>query len=215
MTDRWCEQRMWREWGLDTGGVEWLACVTGLAICTVPFVLPPARFTTPLCFLQAGFVLLGAGTFVYHFIPHDESHHVNAFDFFPMSFVCATLVYIFIAPLLSVSRTVETASLLVLLAWAGVLFIGMNQVNYSVLNAVLVTPPVLCLLAYTVEGHATGYVWPLLIASLALWLVNVFACHLWAPLAVLHSIYHITVALAVWEGGSIVGAASFIEGQYS
>jgi len=202
--DRWCEQRFWDEIGVETGGVEPLSCGTGLVICFVPFIYEPWSCPRSLIFLKVSMVVLGVGTFIYHWIPHEEDH-VNSFDWFPMSFTCAVLVYLCVEPSLKIMN--ELGNFFVLLAlvvWSGFLFIGMNQFDYVILNAVLVAPPVLCLAVYTVRGLDTLVVWTYLILSLALWLVNHYACQYWSPLAVLHSLYHVVIGVAIWEAGCLV-----------
>jgi len=143
--DRWCEQRMWADVGLETGGAELLSCGTALVLCVVPVLFPPRGWTKSLCALQAMLFLLGVGTFVYHWVPHDEDH-INAFDWFPMILTCALLGYMLVQDLLKTHRCTFVFFVL-LFGWALGLMVAMNQYDYTYLNAVLVVPPVLLLLA--------------------------------------------------------------------
>ena len=196
--DRWCEQRMWADVGLETGGAELLSCGTALVLCVVPVLFPPRGWTKSLCALQAMLFLLGVGTFVYHWVPHDEDH-INAFDWFPMILTCALLGYMLVQDLLK-THWCTFVFFVLLFGWALGLMVAMNQYDYTYLNAVLVVPPVLLLLGF-LPMHGSAAVWGWLLLSLGLWLANHFGCEAWTPLAALHSVYHVTMALALWETG--------------
>ena len=201
--DRWCEQRMWDELGLETGGAELLSCGTALVLCVVPALFPPRRWTQALCALQAMLFLLGVGTFVYHWVPHDEDH-INAFDWFPMILTCALLGYMLVRGSLE-GYWDSTLFFVGLFAWALGLMVAMNLYDYAWLNAVLVVPPVLLLLGF-LDYRQAAAVWFWLAISLVLWLANHFGCEAWTPLAALHSVYHVTMALALWEAGKVAEA---------
>jgi hypothetical protein len=198
--DRWCEQRMWREANFETEGAELVSCGTAIALIAVPLVVRPSHFTSNLRIVQFLLVLLAVGTFVYHWIPHDENW-VNAFDWIPMILVVAQISYMMaIRHLDGYWYSIIFGALLV--AWGVGLTAAMNMTSYVYLNIALVVPPVLVLMAY-MDPREGAEVWMWLVVSLILWLVNHFACWTWAPLAVLHALYHITMALALWTAAIV------------
>lgn len=198
--DRWCEQRMWREANFETEGAELVSCGTAIALVAVPWVVRPPRFTVNLRIVQFLLFLLAVGTFVYHWVPHDEDL-LNAFDWFPMILVVGVISYMVASRHLEgYWANVIFAALVV--AWGVGLMAAMNMTSYVYLNVALVVPPVLVLLAY-MDVREGAEVWMWLFVSLVLWLVNHFACSSWAPLAVLHALYHITMALALWKAAVV------------
>lgn len=199
--DRWCEQKMWRELNVNTGGAELLSSATGLVLCIIPFYWEPPTYAISILALQASFVLLGIGTFIFHWIPHDDNH-INAFDWYPMTFTCATLIYVYLEAIVK-SKAMRFFSILALFIWAFFLIYSMNQYSYVFLNAVLLTPPLVVLACYTcfVDWEHTVMIWGYLVISVSLWLANHYGCNTITALAPLHAVYHITIAIAIWEAG--------------
>jgi len=205
--DRWCEQQLWREWGVNTGGAELFGSATGLLFCFVPGIWGARKWTVLLLLLWACFGVLGVGTFIFHWVPHDDSdHHLNAFDWYPMVFTCGLLIVIYLVPNIRfLAPTYVAGAFVLLLCWMLFLLIEMNHMNPVILNAVLVAPPVLIFAFYTYAtwDSRINRVWFLLVLSLTLWLINSYFCERWAPLALFHSAYHVTMAIALWEAACI------------
>lgn len=199
MIDRWCEQAFWQSINVDTGGAEILSCATGLFLCVLPWMSSPSAWTADLRLLRIMFVILGVGTFVYHLIPHDEND-INAFDWFPMVLTLALLCEMLMSKFM-LTGWYEVAWHLLLLCWMLVLLAIMNMFDYAYLNASLVIPPALLFVCYTLYIKYLLVPWVLLGISMAMWLINHFLCSMWTPLAVLHSVYHVTIGVALWEIG--------------
>jgi len=204
--DRWCEQKLWKEWGLNTGGAELFASSTGLALCFIPAFWGAPKWTVLLMLLWASLIVLGVGTFIFHWIPNDEDDLASYFDWFPMALTCALLIFMFLEPNLKYMTTLyAVGALLLLLCYLLFLILPTDLLDPVFMNAVLVSPPVLVLALYTywtLDARLVR-VWALLLFSLTVWLINSYLCQSWTPLALLHSVFHIVMAVALWEAGCI------------
>jgi hypothetical protein len=207
MSDQWCEQKVWLDWGLDTNGIELFAASTGIVMCLIPFLYPNYKMSIWLYLLQMNIVLLGIGTFVFHWWPPEDEYgnkYIVPFDWFPMIFTLANLLFI-ANSLYFYQYTVfyQCFSVLAILVWIFALIYLMHEMDINWLQTLLIAPPVLVLLV--VSAFIDLYEdWIYLFISLGLWLVNRFACSYWSVLGQLHGIWHIVVGYALWDIGKVL-----------
>jgi len=221
--DEWCEQRMWKSIGIETNGVDPICAVTGLAIAFVPILYPVPKPCLPLYFVQSGLYLLAIGTVVFHCVRNVQSYvsiNINSFDWFPILFVCASLLFMYILPIMKYFD--ESSNLIIVLlfvTWSGFLFITADDLTseglvnllgdyrslHQILQLIMLLPLALCLLLYTCNGYAQELyvVWGYSLLGMALFLVNTYYCEQWYALAILHAIYHIIITRAIWHAAGI------------
>lgn len=99
MVDKWCELKMWEEWGVQTE-VEILDTATGALIVLVPYLHYhlhdplPNHITFQRCFVAAT-ALLGIGTALFHAFPHTryKEPYFSLLDWEPMLLFSALFMY--------------------------------------------------------------------------------------------------------------------------
>lgn len=204
MTDQWCEQQMWLDWGVNTGGREVFAASTGLVMCFVPFLYPTYKMTYLLYALQVNIIILGVGTFIFHWWPIDQYNNsiIAPLDWIPMIFTLANLLFISNYVFFNkYNLCMHTVSMLLVIGWIFTLFYIMNfGFNVWISELLLVAPPVFFLLYLScfVDLHEA---WLLLFLCLGIWLTNRFACKAWSVLGSLHAIWHVIIGYALWDIG--------------
>jgi len=221
--DWWCEQRMWRSAGAETGSLaEPVSMATGVVM--VAFALVPnsdASAELPLLFLfyKACLVLLGIGTAVFHGMEYEDSlmAHVNLnlFDWGPIVLTITVLLGIYLQSAVRMLKNyVAVLVYMGVIVWAGFLLLAMDTSTYqaleawgwgTLLNGLLLGPPLLILAVFTwlKFGWRAWVLWFLLAISLAAWLVNYYACQYWFVLSVLHAAYHVVMAYALLLAGCL------------
>lgn len=195
-------------------------CVLAL----VPNYFGSDRLPAIFLFNKACIFLLGIGTTVFHSMEYQKSRdshmNLNVLDWLPISLSSATVLTMFLLD--SAQKLSNTALELCFVAglcWFTFLVIGMDTDIYthlevelkdsfewkSVLNAALLLPLIVTLFAYSVAKlhWASAYVWALLVASVALWLVNNYVCAYWYPLAFFHGLYHVVITFALIEANCL------------
>jgi len=207
MPDQWCEQQTWLDWGVNTNGVEVFAASTGIVISAVPFLYPNYKMTFMLYVLKINIILLGIGTFVYHWWPPEGEYGdkvIVPFDWIPMILTLATLVFmangVYFA---QYTNTFQYVSVFFIMVWIFCLFYPMDAVDINIKQALLVVPPVLAL------AWLSGFIdlydqWIVLFMALTAWLVNRYACPYWSVLGQLHGIWHIFIGYALWDVGKVL-----------
>lgn len=221
MIDDYCEQRMWLAINVNTQGVEPVAMITGLAFIVVPLLFPIPLASVNLITLQAGMIILGVGTIVFHTIRNEhenEKLNIESFDYVPIVFVLAMLLFMYLHPVFNYCQS--SLSLMVifaLLSWAMFLVVSMDSYTFKSLNdlmngnlksfqhAILIIPLGLTLVIYSYYGYAAvlSNVWLYSLTSIVLWCVNYFVCEYVHVFALFHSIYHVLIAIAIWEAGCV------------
>lgn len=223
MGDQWCEQEMWMSVNIDTNNVDPLCVITGIAIGLIPFFYPVLKPQLPIYFVHAGLIFLGAGTAVFHSIRDVQSWvmiNINSFDIFPIIFVSSSLLFMFIYP---VFKYLDDPSILFIvtlfLAWPAFLTLCTDYLTKSgidsalnhildvneTINALIVTPLAVCLFIYTCMGYGLELllVWVYALLSMIFFLLNTYLCKSAPILSVLHALYHVTIALAIWDAARV------------
>jgi len=227
--DWWCERRMWRGMGVDTRGFsEPISALTGLVICVlvlIPNTKEDRQLPSLFVFVKSCLLFLGIGTAIFHAVEVEASRdaylNLNIFDWLPLVLACASLLVMYLLPATKGLPNAELfAAYLLGLFWFLILVAGMDSVTYeqldgmvdwgSLLNMFLLVPLLVTLLYYTVTvlKEQSLVLWYLLLASLVLWIVNYYLCPYWYPLALLHAVYHVVIAVALVEAsclGLVVG----------
>jgi hypothetical protein len=232
--DEWCEQRMWKSIGIETNGVDPMCAVTGLAIAFIPILYPVPKPRLPLLFVQSGLYLLAIGTVVFHSVRNLQLYvpvNINSFDWFPILFVCASLLFMYILPILKFfDASSNQIIVLLFVTWSGFLFItaddltsegliyllGAYQNFYQLLQLIMILPLVLCLLLYSCNGYSKELygVWGYSIVAMALFLVNTHYCEQWYGLAILHAIYHIIITRAIWIAAGVANKILYEQDEH-
>ena len=206
MPDQWCEQKGWLDWGVNTNGIEVFAASTGIVMCAIPFLYPHYKMNVLLYVLQANIVLLGIGTFVFHWWPPEEFGNslIVPFDWYPMIFTLATLMFIANSVFfVNYSINVKYGSNFVIMIWMFCLMYFLFTLDINIVQALLVVPPVLVLVAISFYVDLYDQ-WIVLFTALGVWLVNRYACGYWSVLGQLHGIWHIFIGYALWDVGKVL-----------
>jgi hypothetical protein len=223
MIDEWCEQRMWQAINMETNGVEPLCAVTGLAFIVIPWIYPVKKITLSLIAVYSGFVWLGIGTIVFHSIRNIHEWgvvNINSFDWFPLIFVCAMILFMFLYPMFEFSsNTFNFVVMFLFISWTAFLLMTMDYANFdsmnniidgsfnysSIINLILLLPLSICLLLYTCFGYGSDlfYVWIYAVFGAILWLLNTYFCEQIYFFATFHAIYHVVICLALWKAACV------------
>ena len=209
MIDQWCEQRMWKSMQIYLGRTEPICAITGLSFIIVPLLSMPEKCCATLVLLQVCLMFLSFGTIIFHAIPETQlsrNVHVNDLDWFPITICCSVLLYIYLLPALKVmSYAAIFAALSAFGAWVVLLEFGRDFVSPAMLNAALLLPLFVVLASYTatVFREKCNTVWFYLLVSLVIWLFNVVGCEYDRSVALLHPLYHFTIAKGMWEAGKL------------
>jgi len=199
---------MWRQLNVETN-TEYICAVTGLAFIVVPYVHAPAELTDAHIMLHVVLTFLGLGTILYHVFPNFESNSqatIYEFDWYPMVFTCAFLVFIY---LFHLKKYLSELGVYVLyytyMCWFMFLVLSVYHVDVVIRNAVMVSVPVFVLFCYsvTILGSRSFYTWSLLVVSLLIWQLNKSLCHQQYWMATFHGIYHVLMAFALWHAGCL------------
>jgi len=208
MPDQWCEQQTWLDWGVNTNGVEVFAASTGIVMCAIPFLYPNYKMNMLLYVLQVNIVLLGVGTFVFHWWPPDNDdfglYVIVPFDWYPMIFTLATLMFISNSIYFNYyTTTFQCLTMFLIFVWIFCLFYFLHMLDMNIVQTLLVGPPVLvlALLSLYIDLYDQWYV---LFMALTVWLVNRYACGYWSALGQLHGIWHIFIGYALWDIGKVL-----------
>lgn len=207
MSDQWCEQQFWLNLGIDTQYREVFAASTGLLMCLIPFLYPNYQMTFLLYALEINIIILGIGTFIFHWWPIDkyDAQMVAPLDWIPMILTIANLLFICIYSFFSCFTVCfKVTSVMFVVGWLFVmLYLSTQEYDVWISELLLVLPSslILFIVSFEVDLHEA---WFYLFISLFVWIVNRFACHLWAGLGLLHGVWHITITYALWSVGVIL-----------
>lgn len=209
MTDQWCEQKAWLDWGVNTNRIEIFAASTGIVMCAIPFLYPHYKMNILLYVLEVNIVLLGIGTFVYHWWPPDsgsdfDKYVIVPFDWYPMIFTLATLLFIANSVYFN-HYTVDYKyfSMFVIMVWMFCVIYFLHTLDINIVQTLLVAPPVLALAVLSMYIDLYDQ-WIVLFMALGAWLVNRYACGYWSVLGQLHGIWHIFIGYALWDVGKVL-----------
>lgn len=218
--DQWCEQAMWTELTGVPQSIEYTAALTGLLICFVPFTSLCCwhRPTYGLVLLGVSFLLLGVGTFLFHWFPKDPLF--IPLDWFPMTITMTIVILLHVWLINEQDLCAQLIFSTLFIVWFFTLIftVTTDTFPYDYMSIVLVLVPVLTFLFHNIfvskylPGDITteiAQIWALLIFSLVLWLLNQNLCKQYHWMALFHSVYHITIALAIWWA-SIIADLSIV-----
>lgn len=207
--DMWCEQAMWSELTGTTQTIEYAAAITGLLMCFVPFTLLCCwhKPTFGLVILGVSFILLGVGTFIYHWIPEDPMS--VPMDWIPMTITMTIVILIHVWLINDQELCVQIVFSTLFVAWFFIIFftIATSIMTYNQVSALLVAIPALIFLFHNIyvssqlpgdHSYEIAEIWALLVLSLVLWLLDVYLCKQFHWMAIFHSVYHLTISLAIW-----------------
>lgn len=207
MSDQWCEQHFWSTIGIKTEYREIFAASTGLIMCLIPFLYPNYQMTLLLYSLEINIIVLGVGTFIFHWWPIDkyDTAKVAPLDWIPMILTIGNLLFICIQTFFSYfSMCFKVTSVVFVVGWLFVLlYLTTQDYDVWISEMLLVLPSSLTLffVSFEVDLHEA---WFYLFISLFVWIVNRFACHYWFVLGLLHGVWHITITYALWCVGVIL-----------
>lgn len=215
--DRWCEQRLLGGSPV-TGLSEPLAACTGVLMLAI-FLMPNSKEKKlPSLFLatKASFVLLGAGTCIFHGMSHSYARdvlHVNLdlFDWLPLVLVASSLVLLYAHDAAMRGSRFQLWWYVAVGVWTLALIVCMDSSTYATLddrgigwgyiqNGLLLAPlfGVLAYFTWTSLRWRALHLWILLVVGAALWAANVGACERGVyALAPLHALYHLVMAVAM------------------
>ena len=169
---------------------------------------------------KASLVLVGVGTVVYHATTVETMGraHLNhgQCDWLPIVLMCSNLVILYLSHMLRariMDQHEEVAIITGILAWIFVLVmaidsntdsywsaeLGADQQNlYGTIINIFLLVPLGVILAYAsvyhLPWHDSKYLFLSLAASLLLWAINGYLCRQNPWLAVMHALYHVTIA---------------------
>lgn len=204
MSDQWCEQKFWLDYGLNTEHREIFAASTGFLMCAIPFLYPNHRMVLLLYTLQINIVILGVGTFIFHWWPidHYDVNIISPLDWIPMILTIGNLMFLCIYTFYDCfTACMKFTSVLFVVSWLFII-LYINNLGYEpwISELLLVLPSSLLLLcvSFEIDLHES---WYYLFISLFVWIINRFACAYWSVLGLLHGVWHITIAYALWTVG--------------
>jgi hypothetical protein len=221
MSDPFCEQQMWRE-AMDTSLfiTEPICAATGLlmtAVAAVPNVkCEKDKDRTPgICFIacKSSLIVVSVGTVIGHAFSEDASFNNRLCDWASIVIMCTNIVILY-ASRLDLDEAWYTFIVFIILLWTLGLTVAEDDKTFdtlsigemgtqngltTMLNTVLLIPLAFILLYATIYCFRPSDTIPLWLAiafSVAIWLTNAYMCKTVAALAVLHAVYHLTIAYA-------------------